>query len=127
MGVLVLLLLFISFVLISNTVRLDLFSRRHTIHTMQLVGATRSFIRRPFVQRAALQGLFASLFAILLLLGGLMVVKAEFAQMFSIFTLDALLVVMGVMIGGGVAICALSTVIVVNRMVAFDRDMVYSI
>ena len=48
LGVLILLLLFISFVLIGNMVRLNVFSRRFTIHTMQLVGATRGFIRAPF-------------------------------------------------------------------------------
>ncbi|MBO4455949.1 MAG: permease-like cell division protein FtsX, partial [Bacteroidales bacterium] len=49
LGVFILLMLFISFVLINNTVRLSVFSRRFTIHTMQLVGATKGFIRRPFV------------------------------------------------------------------------------
>ncbi|MBO7070926.1 MAG: permease-like cell division protein FtsX, partial [Bacteroidales bacterium] len=57
--VMVLLLLFICFVLIANMVRLDIFSRRFSIHTMRLVGATRSFIRAPFIGRAVLQGLFA--------------------------------------------------------------------
>ena len=45
LGILIVLLLFISFVLINNTVRLNVFARRFTIHTMKLVGATRSFIR----------------------------------------------------------------------------------
>ena len=61
LGVLVLLLLFISFVLINNTVRLSVSARRFTVHTMQLVGATRGFIRRPFMRAALLQGLAASL------------------------------------------------------------------
>ena len=50
LSVFILLMLFISFVLINNTVRLNVFSRRFTIHTMQLVGATRAFIRRPFMK-----------------------------------------------------------------------------
>ena len=49
LGVFIALLLFISFVLINNTVRLNVFARRFTIHTMKLVGATRSFIRAPFL------------------------------------------------------------------------------
>ena len=69
LAVLVALLLFISFVLIANTIRLELFSRRFSIHTMHLVGATKGYIRAPFVGRAALQGLFAALLAIILLVG----------------------------------------------------------
>lgn len=124
--VMVLLLLFICFVLIANMVRLDIFSRRFSIHTMRLVGATRSFIRAPFIGRAAMQGLFASLVAILILVGGLFLLRREFAQMFSIFTLDALLQVMAIMIVSGVVICALSTYVVVNRLVGYNRDQVYS-
>lgn len=51
----------ISFVLISNTVRLSIYSRRFTIHTMQLVGATDGFIRRPFVVQNAMVGMLAGL------------------------------------------------------------------
>jgi len=126
LAVLVGLLLFISFVLIANTVRLDLFSRRFSIHTMHLVGATRAFIRTPFVWRSVLQGLFASLVAILLLIGGLFILRQEFAQMFEIFTMESLLKVMGIMVLSGVGICAASTFIVVNRLVGYDRDKVYS-
>lgn len=126
LGVLVAVLLFISFVLMANTVRLDLFSRRFSIHTMQLVGATRAFIRAPFVGRAALQGLFAALIAILLLLGGLFFLKGEFSQLFSIFTLESLLVVMGIMLVAGVFICCVSTYFMVNRLVAYNRDLIYS-
>ena len=126
LAVLVGLLLFISFVLIANTVRLDLFSRRFSIHTMHLVGATRAFIRRPFMGRAALQGLFASLVAILLLVGALFLLRKEFYQMFEIFSMESLLKVMGIMVLSGVGICMASTFIVVNRLVGYDRDQVYS-
>ena len=60
LGVFIVLLLFISFVLINNTVRLNVFSRRFTIHTMRLVGATKSFIRAPFLVQAVFQGLFSA-------------------------------------------------------------------
>ncbi len=126
LAVLVALLLFISFVLIANTVRLDLFSRRFSIHTMHQVGATRAFIRRPFVGRAAVQGLVAALVAILMLVGGLFILKDEFAQLFQIFTLDSLLQVMGVMVVAGVGICTISTFFVVNRLVGYNRDQLYA-
>ena len=124
--VLVGLLLFISFVLIANVVRLELFSRRFPIYTMHLVGATKGYIRAPFVGRAALQGLFAALLAIILLIGMLFVLKDEFAQMFSIFTLDTLLITMGVMVAAGVLICAISTFFVVGRLVGYNRDQLYA-
>ena len=126
LAVLVALLLFISFVLIANTVRLELFSRRFSIYTMHLVGATRAYIRAPFVARAALQGLVASLVGILMLIGGLFVLRDEFAQMFRIFTLDSLLVVMGVMVAFGVLICIVSTVFVVTHRVGYNRDQLYA-
>ena len=126
LAALVAVLLFISFVLMANTVRLDLFSRRFSIHTMQLVGATRAFIRAPFLGRAALQGLFAALIAIMLLVGGLFFLKGEFAQMFSLFSLESLLEVMGIMLVCGVGICCISTYFMVNRLVSYNRDLIYS-
>jgi cell division transport system permease protein len=125
-AVMVAVLLFVSFVLIANTVRLELFSRRFSIYTMHLVGATKSYIRAPFVGRAALQGLFAALIAILLLLGGMFILKDEFVQLFQIFKLESMLVVMGIIVLFGVVICAGSTAIVVGRMVGYDRDRLYA-
>lgn len=127
LGVLILLLLFISFVLIGNMVRLNVFSRRFTIHTMQLVGATRGFIRAPFIGQSALQGLFAALVAILLLVGGLFILRKEFVQLFEIFRLDTLLATMGIVVVSGVLICVVSTWIVVGRLVRFDRDRLYAV
>ena len=127
LGVLILLLLFISFVLIGNMVRLNVFSRRFTIHTMQLVGATRGFIRAPFIGQSALQGLFAALVAILMLVGGLFILRKEFVQLFEIFRLDTLLATMGIVVVSGVLICVVSTWIVVGRLVRFDRDQLYAV
>jgi cell division transport system permease protein len=127
LGVLILLLLFISFVLIGNMVRLNVFSRRFTIHTMQLVGATRGFIRAPFIGQSALQGLFAALVAIALLVGGLFILRKEFVQLFEIFRLDTLLITMGIVVVSGVLICVASTWIVVGRLVRFDRDQLYAV
>lgn len=77
LGVFIVLLLFISFVLINNTVRLNVFSRRFTIHTMRLVGATKSFIRAPFLVQAVFQGLFSALLATLMLVGILFLSEAS--------------------------------------------------
>lgn len=125
LAVLIGLLLFISFVLINNTVRLSVFARRFTIHTMRLVGATRAFIRRPFVVQAVFQGIFSAFIAILLLLGILVVVRREFVQLFEVFQLGTLLAVLGVVLLSGVLICVFSTHFVVNRIVSSGRDELY--
>ena len=126
LGIFMALLLFISVVLIANTVRLNVFSRRFTIHTMQLVGATRSFIRAPFLGRAAFLGLFSALLAVGMLLGGMYLLKEQFAQLFSLFGERMLLMTMGVMVASGVVLCTVSAFFVVNRILGFDKDQLYS-
>lgn len=125
LGVFIVLLLFISFVLINNTVRLNVFSRRFTIHTMRLVGATKSFIRAPFLVQAVFQGLFSALLATLMLVGILFFVRSEFAQLFEVFRLDMLLIVIGVEILAGVLICVVSTALVVGRLVSLSKVELY--
>lgn len=125
LGVLIALLLFISFVLINNTVRLNVFARRFTIHTMKLVGATKSFIRAPFLVQAVFQGIFSSFIAILALVGILYLMRNEFAQLFQIFRLDLLLIVMGIVVASGITICFVSTWIVVGKLVSLKKDDLY--
>lgn len=124
-GIFVGLLLFISYVLINNTVRLNVFARRFTIHTMKLVGATRSFIRAPFLIQSAFQGLFAAFIAIIALVFMLYFMRSEFEQLFEIFRLDLLLTVMGIVVASGLAICLLSTWFVVNKLVSLKKDELY--
>ncbi len=125
LGVFIALLLFISFVLINNTVRLSVFARRFTIHTMKLVGATRSFIRAPFMIQSAFQGIFASFIAIIVLVGLMFLMRNEFVQLFEIFRLDLLLVVMGIIVASGLAICVTSTYFVVNKLISLRKDELY--
>lgn len=125
LGVFIVLLLFISFVLINNTVRLNVYSRRFTIHTMRLVGATRAFIRAPFLLQAVFQGLFASVVAIIMLLVILFFIRNGFSQLFEIFRLDLLLRVMGIVVAAGLVICVASTYFVVNRLVSLKKDELY--
>ncbi|MCX4333802.1 MAG: permease-like cell division protein FtsX [Bacteroidales bacterium] len=125
LGIFIVLLLFISYVLINNTVRLNVYARRFTIHTMRLVGATRSFIRAPFVLQAVFQGIFSAIVAIIMLLAIMFVVRNEFAQLFEVFRLDLLLIVLGIVIASGVVICVSSTYFVVNKLVSLKKDELY--
>lgn len=125
LGIFIALLLFISFVLINNTVRLSVYARRFTIHTMKLVGATRSFIRAPFLVQSVFQGLFASFLAIIVLLGLMFLMRSEFAQLFEIFRMELLLLVMGIVVAAGLAICLISTYFVVNKLISLRKDELY--
>lgn len=125
LAIFIALLLFISFVLINNTVRLNVFSKRFTIHTMKLVGATRSFIRAPFLIQSVFQGIFAAFIAIIVLVAMLFVVRSEFAQLFEVFRLELLLVVMGIVLVSGVVICFVSTYFVVGKLVGLSKDDLY--
>lgn len=125
LAIFIALLLFVSFVLINNTVRLNVFSKRFTIHTMKLVGATRSFIRAPFLIQSVFQGIFAAFIAIIVLVAMLFVVRSEFAQLFEVFRLELLLVVMGIVLVSGVVICFVSTYFVVGKLVGLSKDDLY--
>ena len=119
------LLLFISFVLINNTVRLNVFARRFTIHTMKLVGATKSFIRAPFLIQAVFQGMFSAVVAIVVLVGMMFFVRSEFQQLFEIFRAELLLLVMGIVMAAGVIICVVSTYFVVGKLISLKKDELY--
>ncbi|MCR4825205.1 MAG: permease-like cell division protein FtsX [Bacteroidales bacterium] len=125
LGVFILLLLFISFVLINNTVRVNVYARRFTIHTMKQVGATRGFIRAPFVRAAALQGLAASVLAIGMLWALLEALRRSFPELASIVDLRQLLAVCGIIVVFGVFLCVISTFFVVNKLVAASKDDLY--
>ena len=125
LSIFIALLLFISFVLINNTVRLNVFARRFTIHTMKLVGATSSFIRAPFLVQSLFQGVFAAFVAIMAIVGMLYFIRSEFEQLFEVFRLELLLVVMGIVLASGIIICLLSTWLVVNKLVSLTKDELY--
>ena len=125
LAVFIALLMFISYVLINNTVRLNVFARRFTIHTMKLVGATRAFIRAPFLGSAALQGFISSLLANGALLGLLHVMKNRFPQLAVVLSREALLIVLGIVLAAGLLICVTSTFFVVNKLISLRKDELY--
>ena len=125
-AVLVAILLSISFALINNMVRLSVYARRFTIHTMKQVGATRAFIRAPFLWRATLQGLLAALLACAMLVCLLYLLRGEVSQLFEIFTADLLLKVIALVVASGVVLCVVSTYFVVNKLVRMNKDKLYS-
>ncbi len=120
------LLLFISFALINNTVRLSIYSKRFLIHTMKLVGATGSFIRQPFM----IQGIFTGIVSACIAMGllSLLVVsfQTELGGIITLESIDFMLVSFVVMIAVGIIITFVSTYFAVNRYLRIKlNDMYY--
>ena len=118
-------LFLIALTIINNTIRLSIYSRRFLIRTMQLVGATRSFIRRPFIIQSALHGLLAALLAMGLLMGLLYLIEKEFFLMFTFESTDLLILLGAGLIATGVLINIVSTFFSVNRYLSISEDKLY--
>jgi cell division transport system permease protein len=119
------LMLFISLVLINNTIRLSIYARRFLINTMRLVGATQWFITRPFLWRSLLQGVFSGVIAIMLLTGVLYVLQNEFGDIMGFIDADLLVVLFVGLIMLGMLISFMSTLFAVNKFVRIDSDRLY--
>ena len=115
-------LLLISFVLINNTVRLTIYSRRFLIHTMKLVGAKGAFIRRPFLMSNALQGLVAGLIASGLLLALTGWLKDWYQALGALLTWGEAFAVCAVMTVVGVVICVIAALLATNRYLRSSYD-----
>lgn len=124
-GCFTLLLMFISTVLINNTVRLNIYAKRFVIHTMRLVGATKFFISRPFLGQAFFQGLIAGLIANVYLLVTLYIIRNEFNQLFTLLEPSALGLLIVLVVALGVLICVVSTGFVVRSMISLNKDELY--
>ncbi len=124
-GVFIALLLFISFVLINNMVRISVYARRFTIHTMKLVGATLGFIRAPFLRSAVVQGLVSGVVACAALFLLFNAARNSFAELFAIFDASTMFWSMGIVLAGGVLICVTSTFFVVGKLVGATKDELY--
>lgn len=126
LGVVLVMLVVISFVLINNTVRLAVYSRRFIIHTMKLVGATPGFIRRPFVLTNVLNGFIASLVA-MALLSGLLYYAVEVNRDYAgLVGIEQLAVVYAGMMLAGVLMCGMAAVFSTNRFIGLSYDELFT-
>ncbi|MFA6701854.1 MAG: permease-like cell division protein FtsX [Dysgonamonadaceae bacterium] len=123
--ILALVLLFISFTLIRNTIRLTIYSKRFLMNTMQLVGATGSFIRRPFVVNTVFIGIIAGIIADAIILAFLYYFSKEFAQLSSIISNADLIIIFGSVILMGILITSIATIISVNHFLKMERDSMF--
>jgi cell division transport system permease protein len=120
-----LLMFLISLTIINNTIRLSVYSKRFLINTMHLVGATRAFIRKPFLARSIVHGIIAGMVAILMLMAILYFVEAEFYLLFTLQDFTLLLYLSGAIILTGIVITLVSTFFSVNRYLGINEDKLY--
>ncbi|MBR1388172.1 MAG: permease-like cell division protein FtsX [Prevotella sp.] len=125
--VLALLLTFISFSLINNTVRLSVYSRRFLIHTMKLVGASWGFIRRPFMRQGLLVGVIAALIAILVLGGGIYALYTFEPNIQNIITWRELTITAVAVLLFGIVITAVCSWVSVNKFLKMTAGELYKI
>jgi cell division transport system permease protein len=125
--VLAALLLFVSFSLINNTVRLGIYARRFSIHTMKLVGASWGFIRAPFLKRAVGMGLLAGIVAIAVLGTGVWVLSKYEPDVMKVITPQVLLITAVAVLVFGVIITTFCSWLSVNKFLRMKASELYKI
>jgi cell division transport system permease protein len=118
-------LLLISIILLNNTIRLAIFSRRYLINTLKLVGATKGYIKRPFLATAAKQGVWAGIIASLLFSAALAGLSGAIPELISTAELIKAGIVVGAMIASGLVISLLFTNFAVGKFVNMKSNKIY--
>jgi len=120
-------LMLIAYVLIINTIRLHVYSRRFLINTMRLVGATPWVIKRPFVTRSLRMGLVAGMLALILLAGLVYYVQYTMNIVMITVTGTNIAIIAGVVIITGEMLTLVGSLIAVNRYIRMDAERMYAI
>lgn len=118
-------LLFVAIALINSTIRLAIYSRRFIIRSMQLVGATSSFITKPFVVKSLINGFYGALISIVLLALVVYSIQNQMPELFDINDLQLYAMVIAGVIAIGLLISWLSTTLAVRRYLRLKTDQLY--
>jgi cell division transport system permease protein len=121
-----LILFFIAFALINNTIRLSVYSKRFIIRTMRLVGAENSFIQKPFLISGVYQGLYSAIFAIFMLIGSIQLIQTETASILNINDLQIIGLVFIVLFCSGIIISGTSTFFAVRKFIYLNEGELYN-
>ncbi|TVQ86414.1 MAG: FtsX-like permease family protein [Bacteroidetes bacterium] len=119
------LLLVIAFSLINNTIRLSVFSKRFLIKSMQLVGATQSFIRKPFVIKGVLQGIIGAVISIGLLLLSLYAAQQSIPELINFQDIEMMITLFALVIVLGIVVSWISTYFAVKKYLQIKTDYLY--
>ena len=120
-------LTFISFALINNTIRLAIYSKRFLIHTMKLVGASWSFIRGPFLRKNVWSGVLAGMLADAILMGTAYWAVTYEQELIQVITPEVMLIVCGSMLVFGIVITWLCAYISMNKYLRMKANTLYYI
>ncbi len=120
-------LLAISFVLIHSTIQLNIYAKRFLINTMQLVGATNGFIRRPFIGQMVLNGVVAAILANLGLTAFAYYAVKYYPELANIVSSEEMIFVYVLVLIAGIAITALAAIVAVNRFLRMTTNKLYHI
>lgn len=126
-SLLALILMIISFTLIRNTIRLNIYSKRFLINTMQLVGATDKFIRRPFVLKSVLCGIIGAIIANIGITALIYGISKEFPEITQIVDVESLLILYAVVLLLGVFLTYFATRFAVSRYLKMESNNLYYI
>jgi len=121
-----LLLFVIAFALINNTIRLSVYSKRFLIRTMKLVGATNSFIQRPFLIKGIYQGIYSSIFAIFMLIGSIQLIQSETASILNITDLKIIGLIFILIFIFGFFLSWISTFFAVRKFIKQNESELYN-
>ena len=121
-----LLLFVIAFALINNTIRLSVYSKRFLIRTMRLVGATNSFIQKPFLVKGIYQGIYSSIFAIFMLIGSIQLIQSETASMLNINDLKIIGFIFILIFIFGFFLSWISTFFAVRKFIKQNESELYN-
>jgi cell division transport system permease protein len=120
-----LIFLFISIGLINNTIRLHIYNKRFTINTMQLVGATSWFIKKPFIWRNIRNGFIAAILALSMLGGAIYYIQNNIMTSMNIYRLDILLITLGIVFSLALILSSLSAIAAVNKYLRIETNELY--
>jgi cell division transport system permease protein len=120
------LLFFIAFVLINNTIRLSVYAKRFLIRTMRLVGATDRFIQKPFLIKGVSQGFYSSIFAIFMLIGAIELVQGDTINILNIDDLKIIGIVFILIFLSGLILSLFSTFFAVRKYIQLNENELYN-
>ena len=115
----------ISFLLINSSLRLSIYANRFIIKTMQMVGATKAFIRKPFITRSIILGIIGSVLAVLVLIGVLFYINTHFPALEIFKDIELTIAVLVGVLALGILITWISTYFATQRFLNLRTDDLY--
>ena len=120
-----LVLLLVALALINSSIRLTIYSKRFLLKTMQLVGATSAFIRRPYVWTSVLLGIISAILSMGMLYGLGLSLEAYFPAVVAIFTLETTTLVFGSIVVLSIVVPGISTAVAIRRYLKLRTNELY--